>query len=296
MKRILKRIITLFVCLILLSCSAVSVSAESASIGDIVTARVYISGQSDMTGISSTLIYDGDYLDPVTYDLPFSISSCNDLTEGEIIWVALFDAVNGLDFSEKTEVFTVTFIAKQDIDNVDGLISNNVSEAYNADFNEIDFSNITVETEVAKDDSNADNTSSKTEFVISKYEGVGDISSDEEVVSSERSNIERSNIERNETDTSTDESIVSSSDIESITETSENISSKSTVSYVSSEVADRSPVKLDTSSGFTSSEASETTSTYIVGLVIGVIVIIILAIIVVVLSGKATNAKATHMK
>lgn len=122
--------------------------AQTAHSGAQVVARVYISGKSGVTSLNDTISYDSQLLELQSCNMSYSMSAVNDTEPGKLTFAVIFDAVSGADFTDKTEVFTATFAAKADINDLKGAVKNIVSEFIDADLKKIDSSYVTLELEV----------------------------------------------------------------------------------------------------------------------------------------------------
>lgn len=292
-------------CLTLIPVSLTNAAAQSAGVGNTVYIKVYVSGVGNMGSLYSKITYDSECFDLLTYDVPIGTSFCNDTVAGEFVWAVMFDNFGTTDFTYKTNVLTITLIAKTNIDDTDALISNTVSEAYDAELKPVDFSNITTETVVEGEAVSEENTSSKTTFVISKYERDENayLSKPESIPADESSSAAESTVSENKSgsENGSSGSPSEAADSETVSEISERSSQQQIISSNQDDISSQGNIDLSAES-YTSAEASERggdssrTVTYIIGLIIGGAVIIVLAIIFTVLSRRNIDRNANHMK
>lgn len=274
--------------------SAVPSAAQSASVGDTVVVRTYVSNQDNMATISAVLSYDENYLDFLSADVIYGTSSCNTEIKGEVRWATVLSFLGGEDFTEKTEVATVTMIAKSNITNVEELISNTVLEAYDGDLVQVDYSSVTAEAEVYSDDSSANqDTSSKTEFVISRYEDVSREDSESVTFSSAKSEAESESSEVSSKDSDTSDSDTdSTSALES-----EQIEDMSSTAGQSKIFADSSAVQTEEMPASPDSpDRTVSGSIYLISIIAGAVVLIIIAAVLIFIKGRAVNKNASHMR
>lgn len=274
--------------------SAVPSAAQSASVGDTVVVRTFVSNQDNMATISAVLSYDENYLDFLSADVKYGTSSCNTEVKGEVRWATVLSFLGGEDLTEKTEVATVTLIAKSDIANVEELISNTVLEAYDGNLTQVDYSCITVEAEVYSDDSNAnEDTSSKTEFVISRYEDVSREDTESVTLSSAKSEAESESSEVSSKDSDSSDSDTDSKSVPE-SERSEDTSSTASQSKIlvdsSSVQTEDMPASPDIPDGTVSG------SIYLISIIAGAVVLIIIAAVLMLIKGRSVNKNASHMR
>lgn len=112
-------------------CVIPAFAAVSVSTGDTVVVSVSVENEDAMGSTTIQIDYDSNLFDFLSDEETTSLatSAVNDQTPGQILWVAIFGA-DGKDFTEKTEVYRCLLVAKQDIADIDGLISFTVKDAY----------------------------------------------------------------------------------------------------------------------------------------------------------------------
>lgn len=306
MKRLIAKVLTVFISIIMTVMTCVcclTASAESAGVGDMVVVRVTVGGEPNMISLSATVTYDKESFDLLSYDVPFGSSSCNDQVSGEFTWANIYDMESGLDFTAETDVLYLTFIAKRDISDTDGNFTCTIKEAYDADFKEVDMSKISIYAAVYGDnEQDFDLTSSKTSFVISKYEGVGNNSSS---VSSAESEFDANSLKASEADTNTavqsdeNENAVDKSKTDEQNSMSSGVIVSKTqngvvISYDESEYKEQPPIRFDTIGKADSSENRK--SAYMVGIVIGCVVIAVIAGILIIFKDRIDSGKSKHYK
>lgn len=303
MKRLIAKSLTVFlsIIVIVITCGCcITASAESAGVGDMVVARVTVGGEPNMISLSATVAYDKESFDLLSYDVPFGSSSCNDKVSGEFSWANIYDMESGLDFTAETDVLYLTFIAKRDISDIDGNFTCTIKEAYDADFKEVDMSKISIYAVVYGDnEQDFAPASSKSSFVISKYEGIGNTSS----VSSVESEFDANSLKASEADTNTavqsHENAVDDSETNEQNSTSSGVIESVTqngvvISYDESEYKEQPPIRFDTIEKADSSENRK--SAYMVGIVIGCVVIAVIAGILIIFKDRIDSNQSKHYK
>lgn len=309
MKRFFSRTLTvlLLTVIILSAMSCTAACAESAYMGDTVIVRVTVGGEPHMISLSATVAYDKEDFDLLSYDAPLGSSSCNDTVDGEFSWATIYDIESGLDFTAETDVLVLTMIAKRDISDIDGMFVCTVKEAYNVDFKEVDMSKVSIYAAVYGDDEQDFNTtSSKTQFVISKYEraehDVADTdsrseASESEIISSGLSSSglsENSNSNINENTSNSKQS----QKVSEVIESSGTIVSKTqngiVISYDESEYREQPPIRFDTIDQADKSDSK--ISAYMVGIVIGCIVIAAIAAVLIIFKDRLDGGNGQHFK
>lgn len=307
MKRFFSRTLTvlLLTVIILSAMSCTAACAESADMGDTVVVRVTVGGEPHMISLSATVAYDKEDFDLLSYDAPLGSSSCNDTVDGEFSWATIYDIESGLDFTAETDVLVLTLIAKRDISDIDGMFVCTVKEAYNVDFKEVDMSKVSIYAAVYGDnEQDFDLTSSKTQFVISKYErgedSVADTdsrseASESEIISSGLSSSElgeNSNI--NENTSNSEHSQKDSEDIESSGTIVSKTQNGIVISYDESEYREQPPIRFDTIDQADKSDRK--ISAYMVGIVIGCIVIAAIAAVLIIFKDRLDGGNGQHYK
>ena len=129
MKKLFKGIVTLVMSAAVIAMAAVPAFAASAKTGDSVELKVSVEGESRMGSTSITITYDKDKLDLLTEETLDGMGVVNTTVAGEIAWTNVFD-VDGADYTKKTDVYDVILVAKQDISDVESLITFTVNDAY----------------------------------------------------------------------------------------------------------------------------------------------------------------------
>lgn len=129
MKKLFKGIVTLVMSAAVMAMAAVPAFAASAKTGDSVELKVSVEGESRMGSTSITITYDKDKLDLLTEETLDGMGVVNTTVAGEIAWTNVFD-VDGADYTKKTDVYDVILVAKQDISDVESLITFTVNDAY----------------------------------------------------------------------------------------------------------------------------------------------------------------------
>ncbi len=309
MNRVLKIIISIVCAVILTVCTFVSAEATSAQLGETVVLRVNVNGESRMTSILATVSFDSSSFDFLSYDAPYGTSFCNDSVDGEVTWATLFDTTDGTDFTNETNIMSLTFIAKQDLNDVESLLSCSITEAYDADLKTVDPSKITVQAAVYGDEVLLDeSTSSKTEFVISKYEGNtvssqtaedyfqgSDIASNENEASKfAEENTESNFDEASNTDLNSNNASVQSEDDSGtvVSTTSNGI----TVRYYESEFEEEPPIKVGAQDEPQDTDNRGNGKLYARFLVIGCLLIAAIAGVLLIIKEKSDRINGKHLE
>lgn len=272
---------------VILLMSIIPTSAQSAEVGDTVVIRTYISNHSNMASLTMQLNYDENAFDYLSSDGYNFLSTANTEVKGEVTWAAIFSMFGGKDFTEKTEVMSITLIAKSGVANVEELISNTIIEAYDGDLVQVNDLSVSVEAEVYSGDAgNTGNTSSKTEFIVSRYDDV--ISN--ETASPAVSSSAESDVTESDSDNSinSDDTENKSEGISSLTE-SEGLE----LSEYSS-LTDSRPIHTNDTAGTDINKQAG--NAYFVSAAVGAGAVIIIAVILVIIKRRSVNSEASHMK
>lgn len=288
----LTKLVTLCLLTSIISLVPIGAFAESAALGDTIVMRLYVTGIPNMASMSTRVEYSADKLDLLSYEVPYGSSSCNDTKDGEFVWATIFDSSSGLDFTEKSEVLTLTFIAKQEIDDVAPLISNTTTEAYNSSLLPIDFSAITAEAEVHSENAAIESSAPpEQKFVISVYEGVGRTENDSNPEGSAASITEQATDTEKEQPST--EQAQSSTDTDIVSKLEQGVTSNGVViSYNEDDFTSVPPIKLDSAND---SSGTEYAKLYRNAMIVGIVILIILAaLLVVILKSHETNKNANH--
>lgn len=272
---------------VILLMSIMPTSAQSAEVGDTVVIRTYISNHSNMASLTMRLNYDENAFDYLSSDGYNFLSTANTEVKGEVTWAAIFSMFGGKDFTEKTEVMSITLIAKSSVANVEELISNTIIEAYDGDLIQVNDLSVSVEAEVYS--ANADNvgdTSSKTEFIVSRYD---------DVISNETDSLAVSSFAESDVSESSSDNEISPNDTANKSERA-------------SSLAESEKFELFEESSLTGSHLIHTNDTaesntdksvgtaYLVSAAIGAAAVIIIAVILVIVKRRSVNSRASHMK
>lgn len=276
-----------------------SINTSAEKIGDTVTVKMFVTGQSDMVSMSAKLEYDSNVFDVIEANVLYGTASCNTSNTGEIMWASIFDANTGMDFSEKTEVMTATFIVKQECSSIDNLITYTVIEAYNSDLQNVSPECVTAEFDgvnsgepqvSSEEESKSTATSSK--FIVSKYEP------SESRASSEKSSPQESEVKskkeessKKETDTASEKEN-SSKNIISEADSSGSLLSDN---YASEEKA-TGDTPTDKNINPSSKNENAANNMYLLALAAGISVIVVLAAALIVIKKHSVNKNAGHMR
>ncbi len=297
MKRLLKTSALFFILITLLCLTSTNTRAEQ--IGDTVTVKMFVTGQSDMVSMAAKLEYDSNVFDVMEANVLYGTASCNTSNAGEIMWASIFDANTGMDFSEKTEVMTATFIVKQECSSIDNLITYTVIEAYDSNLQNVSPGCVTAEFDgvssgepqvFSEEESKSTEVSSK--FVVSKYEPA------ESRASSEKNHSKESEVKSKREESSKKETDTVSEKENS----SENIipEADSAGSLLSDNYASEEKATLDTptdkNSNPSTQKKNDANNTYLLALAAGFAVIVVLAAALIVIKKHTVNKNASHMR
>lgn len=130
MNKMFRGISAVFLSAVLLAMSAVTAfAATSAKTGESIELKVSIEGESCMGSTTVQIDYDKNMLDFLSDETLEGTGLSNPNEPGQILWAAMFGS-KGADYTNKTDVYSVTFVAKQDIPDVDSIIKFQVNDAY----------------------------------------------------------------------------------------------------------------------------------------------------------------------
>jgi len=129
MKKVLKCMLASVLSAFIVAAAVFPAFALSAKTGDTVEVKVSIEGEDSMGSTTIQITYDKDKLDFLSDDTLDGTGLSNPNEPGILLWAAMFDA-NGVDYTKKTDVYSVVFIAKQDIDSLENIIQFEVKDAY----------------------------------------------------------------------------------------------------------------------------------------------------------------------
>ncbi|MEE3449608.1 MAG: cohesin domain-containing protein [Acutalibacteraceae bacterium] len=137
-----RKIIRLIACLctVLIMCLSFSVGAhaEQVSKGESIALCIYIGGISDMASYSAVVTYDPSVLKSTDKKIPNGTSSYRFDPAGKISLAVIYDAIEGMDFTDYTLVCTLTFEALTNIEDTADLFSCEITEAINTSFETVD--------------------------------------------------------------------------------------------------------------------------------------------------------------
>lgn len=129
MKKLFKGI-SLFVMLaVMITAASVTAFASSAKTGDSVEVTVSIEGEDSMGSATIQINYDKNKFDLLSDETLEGTGLSNTTEAGVILWADMFDT-EGANYSSKTDVYKAILIAKQDISDVESLISFTATDAY----------------------------------------------------------------------------------------------------------------------------------------------------------------------
>ena len=130
MRRFIKCISAIVVSAVMLAASVCpAFAAVSAKMGDTIEVRVSIEGEDHMGSATIQINYDKDKLDFLSDETLDGTGLSNPNEPGELLWAVLFGA-HGVNFTNKTDVYSAVFVAKQDIADVDSIINFQVQDAF----------------------------------------------------------------------------------------------------------------------------------------------------------------------
>lgn len=130
MNNIFKCISAFVLSAILLAASAVpAFAATSAKTGDSIVVTVSVEGEDSMGSTTIQFNYDKDKLDFLSDETLEGTGLSNPNEAGILLWADMFDP-NGANYKKKTDVYSVVFVAKQDIDNVNAVIQFKVNDIF----------------------------------------------------------------------------------------------------------------------------------------------------------------------
>lgn len=130
MNRVFKCISAFVLSAVLLAAAAVpAFAATAASTGDTIEVRVSVEGEDSMGSTTIQIDYDKDKLDFLSDQTLEGTGLSNAKEAGVLLWADMFDP-EGADYSAKTDVYSVIFVAKQDIADVDSIIKFTVKDVY----------------------------------------------------------------------------------------------------------------------------------------------------------------------
>ena len=269
MKKMIKNLLVMCVAVVMMTVSIINVCAASAQVGDTVTVTVEVSGINNIATLTAQMEYDKEKLDLLEANTLQGMGAENTTQAGIVIWGALFDPANGSDFTQKTDVFNVIFIAKQEISDIDSLLQFKVRDSFDINRNNVDVSHMSysvssggdlpavqTESSAASEDTNASQqeeedpknvssaASEATSSAVSAAQPSGDTKTQSETTSSKT---EKNSDVKNTTSEKESDTTVSEKEKENEKQTDTAVSSeKLTVSYDESEFASVPPIKLDT--------------------------------------------------
>ncbi len=109
-----------------------------ASEGDTVTVTVYVQDADAALGLDTRLYYDSTALEYVGVDYAYGTQTLyNDISD-PLVLLTLFDA-SGEDFTDRTDIFVLTFTALTDITSTDDVLSYLVNEFYDVNLDDYDY-------------------------------------------------------------------------------------------------------------------------------------------------------------
>lgn len=294
----MKRCILLLLVLAVFSFMYVTAYAQSASAGDTVAVSTYVSNQTGVASLSSSLKYDAEYLNLISAEVIYGSYSCNTGVSGEVKWATVFDVVTGMDFSEKTEVMTAVFEVKSDFDDINSLISNTVIDGYGVNLESIDYSGVEIGVKITEnnvadqpEDSQPDVVQSKPALVISRYEAsnnVAPVSSSGEKSSLESSDISSGSTSAEKSSRNEEESGAQSGAENSSAAASE-MFSHLVIKNSEFENTPAEPLKEEF-------DKTENARLYMLAFVIGGAALVIIGLVLTVIKSKQTNKNAAHMR
>lgn len=276
-----------------------SVNTSAENIGVTVTVKMFVTGQNDMVSMAAKLEYDSNVFDVIEADVLYGTSSCNTSNTGEIMWASIFDANTGMDFSEKTEVMTATFIVKQECSSIDNLITYTVIEAYDSNLQNVSPECVTAEFDglnsgepQVSSEEESKSTEATSKFIVSKYEP------SESRKSSEKNSTQESEVKskreessKKETDTASEKENSSKNSIAESDFSGTLLSDN----YASEEKA-TVDAPADKNSNPSSQKENAGNNTYLLALAAGIAVIVVLAAALIVIKKHSVNKNAGHMR